>query len=110
MTREEAIAYFESRRNYNPRDGDPEAERLALAALRAQQEQESKPMNEWISVEDRLPEKDGNYLVTACDEGCSAREGIWHSTVVVVAEYYKGSWTWYNVTHWQPMPEPPKGE
>ena len=84
------------------------------------QEQESNPLNGWISVQDRLPEKDENYIVTACDEGCSAGEGIWYSTVVVVAEYYKGSWTWYDggseyslegiVTHWMPMPEPPKGE
>ena len=72
-------------------------------------------VQEWISVEDRLPEKDGCYIVTACDEGCSAGEGIWYSTVVVVAEYYKGSWTWYDggseyslegiVTHWMPLPK-----
>ena len=78
------------------------------------------PTNRWIDVHDRLPEKDGNYIVTACDEGCSAGEGIWYSTVVVVAEYYKGSWTWYDggseyslegiVTHWMPMPEPPERE
>ena len=77
-------------------------------------------VQEWISVKDRLPEEDDNYIVTACDEGCSAGEGIWYSTVVVVAEYYKGSWTWYDggseyslegiVTHWMPMPNPPKGE
>lgn len=35
MTREEAIAYFEARGNYNPHDGtNREAEKLALAALR----------------------------------------------------------------------------
>ena len=75
-------------------------------------------VQEWISVKDRLPEKDENYIVTVCDEGCSAGEGIWYSTVVVVAEYYKGSWTWYDggheysldgiVTHWMPMPELPE--
>ena len=77
-------------------------------------------VQEWISVDDRLPEEDDNYIVTACDEGCSAGEGIWYSTVVVVAEYYKGSWTWYDggreyslegiVTHWMPLPHPPKEE
>ena len=77
-------------------------------------------VQEWISVKDRLPEEDDNYIVTVCDEGCSDGEGIWYSTVVVVAEYYKGSWTWYEgsseyslegiVTHWMPLPKPPKGE
>ena len=103
--------------------GDPAEEvgldalAMAISVLKQQQEQESKPLNEWISVKDKLPEKDGNYIVTACDEGCSAGEGIWHSTVVVVAECYKGSWTWYDeyslegiVTHWMPLPNPPKGE
>ena len=121
MTREEAIKHIITYAYYA--DDIPmqvaTALDMAISALRARQEQESKPLNEWISVKDKLPEKDGNYLVTACDEGCSAGEGIWYSTVVVVAEYYKGSWTWYDggreyslegiVTHWMPMPELPKG-
>lgn len=74
----------------------------------------------WTPVTERLPEENGNYIVTACDEGCSYGEGIWYDTVVVVAEYYNGSWTWdengteYDlcgiVTHWMPLPQPPKGE
>ena len=74
----------------------------------------------WIPVTERLPEKNGNYIVTACDEGCSYGEGIWYSTVVVVAEYYNGAWTWYEgsteydlqgiVTHWMQLPTPPKEE
>ena len=76
------------------------------------------PTNRWVSVKDRLPDKDENYIVAVCDEDCFPGEGIWYSTVVVVAEYYKGSWTWYDggheysldgiVTHWQSMPEPPE--
>ena len=134
MTREEAIEYWEGLRKTFFSQLEKEENHFGrmhlqttidvldttISALRARQEQESKPLNEWISVKDKLPEKDGNYLVTACDEGCSAGEGIWYSTVVVVAEYYKGSWTWYDggreyslegiVTHWMPMPNPPKGE
>lgn len=75
----------------------------------------------WIPVSERLPEKDGCYLVTACDEGCPYGEGIWYDTVVVLADYYDdGRWVWYEgvteydlcdiVTHWMPMPQPPKGE
>ena len=77
-------------------------------------------VREWISVDDELPDKDGCYIVTACDEGCSCGDGIWYDTVVIEAEYYKGEWSWNEngteyditdlVTHWQPMPQPPKGE
>ena len=77
-------------------------------------------VQECISVEDRLPDKDGCYIVTACDEGCSCGDGIWYDTVVIEAEYYKGECSWNEngteyditdlVTHWQPMPQPPKGE
>lgn len=76
-------------------------------------------MSEWISVKDRLPEEHEDYIVVACDEGCQCGEGIWYSTVVVVADFYKGCWTWEHngteydisdiVTHWMPLPEPPKG-
>lgn len=74
----------------------------------------------WIPVTERLPEEDERYIVTACDEQCSYGDGIWYKTVVVEAEYYKGEWVWYEngteyvitcfVTHWMPIPRPPKGE
>ena len=75
---------------------------------------------QWISVKDRLPDVAGMYIVTACDEWCSHGEGIWYDTVVVVAEYSGGCWNWNDngtdydiddlVTHWMPLPKPPKGE
>ncbi len=77
------------------------------------------PPNEWVSVEERLPERNGGYIVTTCDEGCPAGEGIWYDTVVVFAEYYDGCWTWNDgteydltdiVTHWMPLPAPPAKE
>lgn len=64
---------------------------------------------QWIPVIEKLPEENGKYIVTACYD-------IWNSTVVMVAEYYSGSRTWYDeccecslegiVTHWLPLPEP----
>lgn len=76
------------------------------------------PSPQWISLEDRPPERNGEYIVTACDEGEPYDEKIWNDTVVVCAEYYKGCWTWEEsnteysldgiVTHWMPLPEPPK--
>lgn len=72
----------------------------------------------WIPVTERLPKRDGCYIVTACDEGYPYGEGIWYDTVVVMVEYCDdGRWLWYEgeteydlcdiVTHWMPMPEPP---
>lgn len=76
------------------------------------------PASQWIRVEDRLPERNGKYIVTACDEGESYDKKIWNDTVVVCAVYYKSRWTWEKnnieysldgiVTHWMPLPEPPK--
>ena len=97
--------------------GDP-AEEVGLDALAMAISALEK--TKWISVEDRLPDKDGCYIVTACDEGCSCGDGIWYDTVVIEAEHYKGEWSWNEngteyditdlVTHWMPMPQPPKGE
>ena len=83
------------------------------------------PPNEWVSVEERLPEKHSEYIVCACDEGEPIDERIWGDTVVVCADYYDGTFTWYEgnteydisdiVTHWMPLPalpdrRPPEGE
>lgn len=59
-------------------------------------------MNEWISVKDRLP-KEG-VKVLACYKGayleiCKCSEGVW---VNRFGSDYTG------VTHWMPLPEPPK--
>ena len=75
------------------------------------------PPNEWVSVEERLPDKYGEYIVCACDEGGPIDEQIWGDTVVVFADYYDGTFIWYEgnreydisdiVTHWMPLPAPP---
>ena len=74
----------------------------------------------WIPVEERLPDKHSEYIVCACDEGEPIDERIWGDTVVVCADYYDGGFTWYEgnteydisdiVTHWMPLPSPPKEE
>lgn len=76
------------------------------------------PTNEWVSVEEGLPEKHSEYIVCACDEGEPIDERIWGDTVVVCADYYDGAFTWYEgnteydisdiVTHWMPLPDPPE--
>lgn len=83
-------------------------------------------VQEWISVKDRLPEKSGEYIVCCDDSFCSYGEGIWYqSGVVVCAGVDVGinegiCWEWQEngtiydldgiVTHWMPLPKPPKGE
>ena len=60
---------------------------------------------EWISVKERLPEESGDYLVY-----CGEYDGICVLHYEVLKT--KGKWgsKWKEVTHWMPLPEPPKGE
>ena len=60
-------------------------------------------VQEWSSVKDRLPEKNTS-VVTATDNG-----------IVFQCLYAYDGWDLWegnnvNITHWQPMPQPPKGE
>lgn len=60
-------------------------------------------VQEWVSVKDRLPEENTTVIV-ATDDG-----------VVFQCLYSYDGWDLWddndvNITHWQPMPQPPKGE
>ena len=81
-------------------------------------------VQEWISVDDRLPEKDGAYLVTT--NGVSGLQNVkfrWFAKDGEMVEAHdlarqKDVWYLYDiecgyvsiktVTHWMPLPEPPK--
>ena len=57
---------------------------------------------EWISVEERLPERNGRYLTHCNIEGQS---------LVCILYYCKiGGFNEGTVTHWMPLPEPPEGD
>ena len=59
-----------------------------------------RKQSEWISVEDRLPERNGRYITHCKIEGQS---------LVCVLYYCKvGGFNEGTVTHWMPLPEPPK--
>ena len=67
-------------------------------------------VQEWISVNDRLPEA-GGYVV------CIAKRNPFSRFMPMVARIEKNGWVnpiteqyISEVTHWMPMPELPKGE
>ena len=70
---------------------------------------ELRSAQEWVSVEDRLPEESGIYIVTANDG---------HAQRVSFVQWQKknrmwnltGARSYWRITHWQPLPQPPKGE
>ena len=67
-------------------------------------------VQEWIPVEDRLPEA-GGYVV------CIAKRNPFSRFMPMVARIEKNGWVnpiteryISNVTQWMPLPHPPKGE
>ena len=67
-------------------------------------------VQEWISVKDRLPE---------CCVSVLARcfyHGNWRTLACHTSKEHAEEWytdevcQWVKVTHWMPLPEPPKGE
>ena len=60
-------------------------------------------VQEWVSVDDRLPEEN-TAVIVATDNG-----------IVFQCLYAYDGWDLWdgnevNITHWQPLPHPPKGE
>ena len=72
-------------------------------------------IQEWIPVGERLPGKDENGMnesVLVCVDGDCVGEAY-------MSKYSESGWTWVGedgidvegiVTHWMPLPEPPKAE
>ena len=67
-------------------------------------------VQEWISVDEKLPEA-GRYVV------CIAKRNPFSRFMPMVARIEKNGWVnpiteqyISEVTHWQPIPQPPKGK
>lgn len=64
--------------------------------------------SEWISVEERLPEVDTNVLVVTANGSFKvARCNIYHNGTLVLWATNDGLGE-RAITHWMPLPEPPK--
>ena len=90
----------------------------AIEELSRENESLAKSVNEaseilrkrWIPVTERLPEQGKRYLVIRFDEVTKTQfiDILWHDAHDLWwNRLYKGQ---YNVTHWMPLPEPPKEE
>lgn len=63
---------------------------------------------QWVSVDDRLPEKDETILVwvgTMCTRACVGKTPYGPAWYLIDKNCYLN---WWSVTHWMPLPEPPK--
>lgn len=83
-------------------------------------------MAEWISVKERLPDKDGRYLCyTDTDYGYPIEIASFATNLYEVDEYdfedekragwycYDGNWGFNeieDITHWMPLPDAPQKE
>ena len=83
---------------------------LIIQDLRRENAELRARVQEWISVDDRLPAA-GGYVV------CIAKRNPFSRFMPMVARIEKNGWVnpiteqyISEVTHWQPIPQPPKGE
>ena len=82
------------------------AEKLYKADFRKQ---------EWISVEERMPETEGDYLVWNTEQRKVEKRFFYrlplHYPVEShpeIREYFGDFMDYKKITHWMPLPEPPK--
>jgi hypothetical protein len=71
--------------------------------------------SKWISVKDRLPETNYRTMVIVCVDGKKSAARWFERTTIrgKLVERFKYPWdviTCENITHWMPLPQPPKGE
>lgn len=106
IEREEAIAWFMP---YVHAGESIEAD-VVISDLKGMKAADVEPVQEWIPVYDELPEV-GGYVV------CIAKRNPFSRFMPMVARIEKNGWVnpiteqyISDVTHWMPIPHPPKGE
>lgn len=122
MTREKAIKWLEEAINDTNNDFDLCSEALKKELLLQKDVFEmaisalTHPRGEWISVEDRLPDTNGTYIVYAPTYYGGSSSGLDNINGIMFARRRGRNWSievGYHkrpncVTHWMPLPEPPE--
>ena len=70
-------------------------------------------VQEWIPVTERLPDKMGKYIcqyVFGENTEYPFYQVLWYFTAVEKPHFQHEGSMGLRVTHWMPLPEPPKGE
>ena len=62
----------------------------------------SSPSDKWVSVDERLPEEEGKYIV------CTEKNTVYCAKYHAKGKFF-GTDMHTHITHWQPLPAPPKG-
>ena len=81
---------------------------LMIQDLRRENAKLRARVPQWIAVEDRLPEEDGYYL-------CCIKSSLFPDRVYIdilecdKSSFEEGHIYTDTVTHWMPLPDPPKG-
>ena len=87
-----------------------------LAMIDAAPTVDVSPDTKWISVKERLPEVGEGYAVVVSGKPC---RNVTLDNAIEMAAYDQDEgwilemwpeWTNANITHWMPLPEPPKEE
>ena len=107
---ERAAEWFEKRTKNTPMPVARKMFELAGESLREKAHGATIP--EWISVKDRLPEDFEFIIVANWDENHTPR--VVKRKALMAREYWGIVTGFYahgqQVTHWMPLPQPPKGE
>ena len=94
MTREEVVKFAEHAVNMTDIPEVKEFYRMAAAAL--------TPPNEWVRVEERLPEEKQRVIVRCERVGTSVGWILWGRWMTDIGPHAG------DVTHWMPLPAPPE--
>ena len=98
--REKLVELIESARYWGSNTSDEIADHLISNGVTVQ---------EWISVKDRLPEIGRSVIAYNAPAKCAA-EAMYKGEGMFLQFRWSARLQKHEVTHWMPIPRPPKGE